>query len=57
MGTQSFIVAALAMCHIASPGQVAGLTQINFRVSADPVIVVFVGGWFANYFTVWVKGS
>jgi uncharacterized protein (TIGR03437 family) len=40
-----------------APGQVAGVTQINFRISANPTILVFSGGWSANFFTVWIKGS
>ena len=44
-----------------APGEVAGVMQINFRLpqvlTSTPTMLLFVGGWSAPYFTVWVNGA
>jgi uncharacterized protein (TIGR03437 family) len=44
-----------------APGEVAGVMQVNFRLpqvlTYTPTILLFAGGWFAPYFTVWVNGT
>jgi uncharacterized protein (TIGR03437 family) len=44
-----------------APGEVAGIMQVNFRLpdnpNGTPTISLFAGGWYAPYFTVWVKGT
>ncbi len=44
-----------------APDEVAGVMQVNFRlpstVTGAPSIIMFVGNWLSEYFTVWVTGT
>jgi uncharacterized protein (TIGR03437 family) len=44
-----------------APGRVAGAMQVNFRLpqnaTSAPSIILFVGNWVSQYFTVWVSGN
>jgi uncharacterized protein (TIGR03437 family) len=44
-----------------APDEVAGVMQVNFRLPSTltgaPPIIMFVGNWLSEYFTVWVAGT
>ncbi len=44
-----------------APGEVAGVMQVNFRlpstVTGAPSIIMFVGNWLSEPFTVWATGT